>query len=599
MVVIQDHPKRLTSFGRNNTVDVETAMIVRRVTSADTETLRPATAEQLKFRQSMLPRNTHSAKVTRKREMMTQLSRECFSNKCAETKFQDRVPLVHLGIDLKVDSEPVTAVTATGQRPLKRPPTAPFPSLPRCASSDHKIIFEGFVAAKEASQAMSAVDNLAPSVVQSNPYLQHLRSNAESALRDAADVLISVSRRNASRCNNHNNVPSSKANQADEADADGQPDTTDIPPHYRAVFEEWEQFLTLCRASAGDLDGDTQRELFVSFMRTRGDVPIARQPDGTNSTLPAASSSHNEADVKGHLTPKRSTGAEALDDLAPPSGVMLDPAMRPMTTQRTRTAISTVSVPLQRAKMMMDVHSKQEHLERLMELSMLSSMSGSRASDSRSPPPPGEGSFVDSPLKSPSKRRTSTAKSMDEVQDQAREVFAHIRNEHKVAHVNRIERQLERHQQLGLRLSRSKNIELYRLHQLEQHHRGLAHASPSMPAVSSSSPHPSTKERQCQHATTTALSPTAEEEKECGDNSPKSRLPSASLRSGPPSATHKLGGKPRIIGSARSRPSSCGTNVSTPRGPSFTLDLPTIPVRSAVNTHASGPSSPSQSKKPI
>jgi hypothetical protein len=606
-----------TAFGRNNVVDVETAMILRRVTSADAETLRPATSEQLRLRQAMLPRSTHSAGVIRKRELLAQLEEQCVTQRRAETKFQSRVPLVHLNIDMKVNAEPITAVTAptstSGRHhhtASKRPPVAPSLPPPSAANSssegqqqrcDVASIFDGFVAAQEAAQAMNAVDNLPPSVLQANPYLQHLRSNAEAALNEAAEVLVIASRRNAhQRQGPHEASHFPEPTHTDSAELE-------VPQHCKILFAEWERFLTVCAAATsipasdeGNIDPDTERELFISFMRTHGNVATAAETltvshGDTETNAGATDEPTADEDVISGADALTSQTPDVLDDLAPPSGGGLlgasDPAVRPMIVTRNRTTTVRHSVPLQRAKMMMDVHSKQDHLVRLMELSMLASSGAPSARSTPTlQPPRGSDETVEptSVIASPLKRNGSSRKTMAEVQHQARAVFSQIREEHVQAHVVRAERQLEKHHQLGLRLNRSKNLDLYKLHQLEQHQRGL---SSTTQETSHTSPYRSPlKPSHDKNTVKTAASEASPRTAEAGDdntapNSPiaaHSRLPSSSsLRSGPPSATHKLGGNPRAIGSAKSRPSSSGTNLSTPRGPTITLDLPMIPLRSA------------------
>ncbi|CUF99749.1 unnamed protein product [Bodo saltans] len=620
-----------TTFGRNNVVDVETAMILRRVTSADAETLRPATSEQLKFRQAMLPRSIHSAGVIRKRELLAQLEEQCVTQRRTETKFQTRVPLVNLNIDMKVNAEPITAATAPKSSSVKqhrgqvlqRPPVAPSRLKPSTLHLPEEqpqfnvaTLFQGFVAAQEAAQAMNAVDNLPESVIQSNPYLQHLRNNAEVALNDAAELLVSASRWSAQLRYQPAEFPATSsetiARDGYGREEDGD---EDIPQHCKILFREWERFLTMCAAATsipasdeGNIDADTERELFISFMRTHGNMAkvtetltISHEEEEGNADgvmhEPTTAEEMTIAAAGGAVTTSQTP--DVLDDLAPPSGGGLlgasDPSVRPMVVTRHRPTLVKQSAPLQRGKMMMDVHSKHDHLVRLMELSMLASSSG--VPSARSTPTLqhtreglAESAEPASLLSSPLKRKGSSGiKTMTEVQHQAREVFAQIRDEHVQAHVARVERQLEKHHQLGLRLNRSKNLDLYKLQQLEQHQRGLSNSATQAAAAHDSPYRSPAKPSQEKHAA--PLPPVVANTEGGGGlddntapNSPNamhSRLPSsASLRSGPPSATHKLGGNPRAIGSAKSRPSSSGTTMSTPRGPTITLDLPMVQLRS-------------------
>lgn len=108
----------MISYGPNNTVSVESAVVLRRVTSADAPTLRPATAEQLSARASLLPRPRLSADVQRRRELLHTFQQTVVEPTVSGTKslnkYQRSVPLSQFGVDLV--SAATSAPPIRGQR---------------------------------------------------------------------------------------------------------------------------------------------------------------------------------------------------------------------------------------------------------------------------------------------------------------------------------------------------------------------------------------------------------------------------------------------------------------------------------------------------
>lgn len=511
--------------GGRTRISVEEALILRRLTSADVPTLRPATAEQLEARRKLLePRHQLSADVIKRKEMLrhvqAQLADASQRNQTIATNFSKRLPLVQLGIDLRIENEKKSSfVTPKGllQELQKSSPqksskaaagilTCKSMRAPQTEAEGTVNVFDSFKVAKEAATSMNAVDNLLPRVVSSNPYLQHLRDKAENTLRETAGRIVATAAVRAGPS------PPRLSDKSDERQENRTTPEDTLNAHHEQIFAEWTEFLSVCSYAENSLSEETKRELFISFMRSKGDEAAAPRVD--NAAVDP--------------TQKGSGAPDALDDLMPPSG-------------------DSAVVFIEKPKMMLDATQKKHLVQRLVDQ-------------------------IERRDRTNQNHRSGTATVTDEreaIQNQANTVFREITAEQTESMRRNVEKAVERHHQHGLRLNRRKNIDLYREQQREKHLHGLKDST-----MKCSATEPAKANRSVIQTAEMKMSLTR------SSNISEGAQTGDTAQTGPPSATARL--KQRV-GSAGSGVSQLSTPRRAGDSKIVVADLPSIVLRKPTN----------------